>query len=114
MAKVEPGRDPQMVTRTQKLNLVFAASSIALFLALSWMIWADYDREWKKYQLQFNKLEVTLTQKQIEEALGKMEAGRRQQLEQLIAKGREEEQARFAEIKKAEAELAKLNARWYA
>ncbi len=114
MAKIEPGRDPQMVARTHKLNVVFALSSITLFLALSWMIWADYNREWKKYQLQFNKLEVTLTQKQIEEALGKVDAGKREGLVAAIARGREEERARFADIKKAEAELAKLNARWYA
>ena len=43
-----------------------------------------------------------------------MDAGRRTQLEQAIAQGREEERARFAEIKKAEAELGRLNGRWYA
>jgi mono/diheme cytochrome c family protein len=114
MAKPEPGRDPQMVARTQKLNVVFALSSIALFLGLSWMIWADYNREWKKFQLQFNKLEVSVTQKQIEEALGKVDAAKRKALEAAIAKGREEERARYAEIKKAEAEHGKLQARWYA
>jgi len=113
-AKIEPGRDPRMVARTQKLNLVFALSSIGLLLVLSLMVWADYDREWKKYQLQFNQLEVSLTQKQIEDALGKMDAARRQQLEAALLKGAEEERARFAEIKKAEAEVARLQGRWYA
>src|SRR5262249_38841740 len=95
--KIEPGRAPRMAARTHKLNLVFALSSIALLLALSFMVWADYDREWKKYQLQFNQLEVTLTQKQIEDALGKVDAAKRKQLEAEIQKGREEERARFAE-----------------
>lgn len=113
-AKVEPGRDPEMVRRTQKLNLVFALSSIALLLALSLMVWADYDREWKKYQLRFNQLEVRLTRQQIEEALGKVDAARRQELEAAIARGREEEGARSAEIRKAEEEVARLNGRWYA
>ena len=35
MAKPEPGRDPQMVARTQKLNVVFALSSIALLPRVS-------------------------------------------------------------------------------
>ena len=36
-------------------NVVFALTSIGLLLvAFSLMIWADYDREWKKYQMQFN------------------------------------------------------------
>jgi hypothetical protein len=113
VAKTEPGRDPQMVARTQKLNVVFALSSIALFLGLSWMIWADYNREWKKYQLQFNKLEVSLTQKEIEQALGKVDAKKRADLEAAIAKGREEERARYAEIKKAQADVDRLQGRWY-
>ena len=42
MAKPEPGRDPQMAERTQKLNVLFAASSLLLLLTLSLMVWADY------------------------------------------------------------------------
>ena len=113
-AKIEPGRDPEMVERTNKLNVVFALSSIGLLLAFSLMVWADYDREWKKYQGQFNKLEVRLTQQQIDEALGKEGAARRQELESLIARGREEERARRAEIARAQAEVERLNGRWYA
>ena len=89
-AKIEPGRDPEMAQRTISLNLVFALSSIGLLIALSLMIWADYDRDWKKYQTRFNKLEVKATQEQIEAALGKMDARRRQELEQAITKGKEE------------------------
>ena len=59
--KNEPGRDPEMVQRTQKLNLLFALTSLGLLLAFSWMVWADYDREWKKYQTEFNLLEVKHT-----------------------------------------------------
>src|SRR5262245_27313617 len=112
--KIEPGRDPEMARRTQKLNVVFALTSIGLLIALSLMVGADYDREWKKYQLQFNRLEVRLTQKQIEESLGKVDAARRQELEGLIAKGREEEKARRAEIAKAQGELERQSGRWYA
>ena len=35
------------------LNVVFAASSIFLFLSVVWMVWDDYDREWKNTQRRF-------------------------------------------------------------
>ena len=39
------------------LNVVFAASSIFLFLSVIWMVWDDYDRDWKNYQRRFAQLE---------------------------------------------------------
>src|SRR5688500_14357003 len=97
--KNEPGRDPAMVERTQKLNLVSALTSIGLLITFSIMVWADYDRDWKKYQKNFADMEVTLTKKQIEEALGKVDAGRRAELEQKLAQGRQEAAADRSEIK---------------
>ena len=35
------------------LNVVFAASSLFLFLSVVWMVWDDYDREWKNTQRRF-------------------------------------------------------------
>jgi cytochrome c2 len=113
-AKIEPGRDPEMVKRTQRLSVAFALSSVALLLAFSWMIWADYDREWKRYQLQFNRLELRLTQQQIEEALGQVDTVRRQEVEELLARAQQEDRARRAEIARARAELERLHGRWYA
>ena len=40
------------------LNVVFAASSIFLFLSVIWMVWDDYDREWKNTQRRFVELET--------------------------------------------------------
>ena len=60
--KRDPGRDPEMAKRTEALNVVFAVSSLALLVAMSWMIWADYDREWKRYQIDFNRLEIAQTE----------------------------------------------------
>jgi chromosome segregation ATPase len=39
------------------LNVVFAASSLFLFLSVIWMVWDDFDREWKKKQREFTQLE---------------------------------------------------------
>lgn len=112
-AKPEPGRDPQMAERTQKLNLVFAASSLGLLLIFSLMIWADYDRDWKRYQTEFNRLEVRLTESQIEQVLGKVDSARRQALEAELQKAAQERQANAEEIRKARRELERLQGEWY-
>ena len=39
------------------LNVVFAASSLFLFLSVIWMVWDDFDRDWKKTQRAFSQLE---------------------------------------------------------
>ena len=43
------------------LNVVFAASGLFLFFSSVWMVWDDYDREWKGYQRQFVLLETEVT-----------------------------------------------------
>src|SRR5688500_3418978 len=107
-AKPEPGRDPEMAQRTQVLNVVFALSSIALLLTLSLMIWYDYDREWKHYQLKYTDLDVKRTQTQIEEALGKVDAAKRAQLEQQLQQSKQEAAANREAAAKAEKELGRL------
>ena len=112
--KVEPGRDPEMAERTQLLNIVFALTSIALLLTFTWMIWVDYDREWKKHQKEFTQLDVDRTKTQIQEVDGKVDAGKRQQLDQQLAQSKQELASNRAEIDKAEGELGKLQGEWYA
>src|SRR5438445_553988 len=46
------------------LNVVFAASSIFLFLSVIWMVWDDFAREWKSTQRRFTQLEIQVTQAQ--------------------------------------------------
>ena len=50
------------------LNVVFAASSLFLFLSVVWMVWDDYDREWKNFQRRFASLEYQVTQLSIQKA----------------------------------------------
>ena len=52
------------------LNVVFAASSLFLFLSTIWMVWDDYDREWKNTQRRFVDLEMQVTQASLEKARG--------------------------------------------
>ena len=50
------------------LNVVFAASSLFLFLSVVWMVWDDYDRDWKNTQRRFAQLEYQVTQAQFQQA----------------------------------------------
>ena len=50
------------------LNVVFAASSLFLLLSVVWMVWDDYDREWKNTQRRFNQLEMQVTRAQLAQA----------------------------------------------
>ncbi len=102
-----------MTERTRKLNLVFALTSIGLLLVLSLMVWVDYDREWKKYQIEFNQLDVNLTKEQIEQSLGKVDAKKREGLEQQLAQGQQEIAARGEEVRAARAEAERLQGKWY-
>jgi cytochrome c2 len=112
-AKLEPGRDADMARRTETLNVVFAVSSIGLLLISSLMIWADYDREWKGYQKEFNKREVALTEEQIREVLGKVGADRQKALQAEIEAGQREIASHRAEIRRAEAAVEKAHGNWY-
>src|SRR5438034_1358326 len=111
--KPEPGRDTEMPGRTATLNVVFALTSIGLLFALTYMIWDDYNRDWKHYQKRFNQLEVKLTQDQVQQALVKVDAARRQQVQAQLAQGEKEIDARRGEVKRAEKDAAKLDADWY-
>src|SRR5205085_1038214 len=50
------------------LNVVFAASSVFLLLSVVWMVWDDYDRDWKNTQRRFAQLEFQVTQAQLQSA----------------------------------------------
>ena len=51
------------------LNVVFAASSLFLFLSVVWMVWDDYNRDWKKTQRHFVDLQLQVTKAQLDQAL---------------------------------------------
>src|SRR5438128_10816185 len=63
------------------LNVVFAASSLFLFLSVIWMVWDDYDREWKSTQRRFANLEYQVTQAQLQDAGRTVDKAKLEQLE---------------------------------
>jgi len=101
------------------LNVVFAASSLFLFFSSLWMVWDDYDREWKGYQRQFVLLETEVTQaglvtaqSQVDQAeLARLQAEREAAEQSLVTN-----QAQIAELQgqlsEVEAELYAVNQTW--
>src|SRR4029079_2847189 len=63
------------------LNVVFAASSLFLFLSVIWMVWDDYDRDWKNTQRRFAQLQYQVTQAQLQQASSGGDRNKLQQLE---------------------------------
>src|SRR6267142_2544560 len=63
------------------LNVVFAASSIFLLLSVVWMVWDDFDRDWKNTQRRFADLTYQVTQAQFQTARNAVDRNKLQQLE---------------------------------
>src|SRR6059058_3851463 len=63
------------------LNVVFAASSLFLFLSVIWMVWDDYDRDWKSTQRRFSQLEYQVTQAQLQQATRAVDRNKIKQLQ---------------------------------
>src|SRR5437870_270322 len=70
------------------LNVVFAASSLFLFLSVVWMVWDDFDREWKNTQRRFAQLQYQVTQAQLQQAARAVDRNKLQQLQAQVEAGR--------------------------
>src|SRR3954451_13953349 len=102
--------------RQPTLHIVFAISSIAMLLSIVWMIMADHLRPWKQVQREFHdveheKLEATKKQKLDEQkatALGKI-----QEIDNKIKQAEQEaaQRDRAAAIGKLDRELKSLGGR---
>jgi mono/diheme cytochrome c family protein len=87
------------------LNVVFAASSLFLFLSVVWMVWDDYAREWKNTQRHFASLEFQVTQAQLQQAGRAVDKGKLAQLEQQEAAARKNVLANQAKVDDLQAQL---------
>src|SRR6266699_5337195 len=86
------------------LNVVFAASSIFLFLSVIWMVWDDFDRDWKNTQRRFAQLEYQVTQAQRQQALQSVDKSKIAQLEA-------EKKASAQKVKANQSKVVELNAK---
>jgi len=95
------------------LNVVFAASRLFLFLSVVWMVWDDYDREWKNTQRQFANLEYQVTQAQLQAAGRGVDRNKLTQLESQQKAAEQNVAANRAKVDELEAKLKDADTRLY-
>src|SRR6185503_4132237 len=93
------------------LNVVFAASSLFLLLSTIWMVWDDYNREWKNTQRRFAQLEYQVTQASLEQAQRGVDRTKTTQLEAQKAAAEKNVAANQAKVKQLEDKIQALNLR---
>ncbi len=87
------------------LNVVFAASSLFLFLSVVWMVWDDFDRDWKNTQRQFARLEYQVTQASLQQAGRSVDKSKLTQLQAQEAAAQKNVQANQKKVDELQAKL---------
>ena len=95
------------------LNVVFAASSLFLFLSVVWMVWDDYDRDWKSTQRRFAQLEYQVTQAQLQQATRAVDQGKLKQLQAQLQEATKKVVANQAKVDELQKMLDDLDGRLY-
>ncbi len=95
------------------LNVVFAASSLFLFYTTIWMVFDDFDREWKGYQRNFVLLEEYVTSLGLQAAQAGIDQDRLQQLNAERAAAEQQWTQNQAQVDELEAQLADIEADFY-
>src|SRR4030088_2949774 len=91
------------------LNVVFAASSLFLFLSVIWMVWDDFDREWRNTQRKFAQLEYQVTQAQRDQAVRSVDRNKIAQLEAQKTGAAKQIAANKAKVDDLQAKLAEAD-----
>jgi mono/diheme cytochrome c family protein len=95
------------------LNVVFAASSIFLFVSVLWMVWDDYDREWKNYQRRFAILEQEVTQASIQQLDQKADKAAIEKLRQQRTAAEQQIEANRAKVDEIQGRVQDLTNQLY-
>jgi mono/diheme cytochrome c family protein len=95
------------------LNVVFAASSLFLFLSVVWMVWDDYDRDWKNTQRRFEQLEVQVTNAQLQQAGRAVDRNKLQELEAQLQTAQKNVSANQKKVDELQAKQAEVENRLY-
>ena len=95
------------------LNVVFAASSLFLFLSVVWMVWDDYDRQWKNTQRRFSELEYQVTQAQLQQATRAIDKNKLTQLQQQETAARASVTSNQAKVDDIQAKLKEVDVRLF-
>ena len=95
------------------LNVVFAVSSLFLFFTTIWMVFDDFDREWKGYQRQFVLLEGYVTSLELQAAESGLDQDRLSQLNDARVQAEQLVASNQALVDELNAELADIEANFY-
>src|SRR5688572_30303699 len=95
------------------LNVVFAASSLVLFISVVWMVWDDFDRDWKNVQRRFQQLETEVTNVSLQQAERSVDRNKLKQLEAQRAAAQSSVEANRQKVDELEEKLAEIEARLY-
>jgi mono/diheme cytochrome c family protein len=95
------------------LNVVFAASSLFLFLSTIWMVWDDYSREWKAVQRRFVALEMEVTQASLQKAQQGVDANKLTQLQAALAAAQQNVEANRQKVDELQDQISAIDARLY-
>ncbi len=96
------------------LHKWFAISSLLLFLITIGMVLADYSREWKRYQRDFVRLQISKTRSDMQQAAGTIDRAKYGQLDQQLKQARASQTQNEAQIDKIQKQLSDINAKLYA
>ena len=91
------------------LNVVFAASSLFALFTTVWMVWDDYDREWKNYQRDFTALEMEVTRAGLTQAVQEVDQARVAELTAQRAVAEQELASNAVQIDELETQLAEAD-----
>ena len=95
------------------LNVVFAASSLFVLFTTVWMVWDDYDREWKNYQRDFTALEMEVTRAGLAEAQVDIDQARVAELTAQRSAAEQGLASSAASIEELEVQLAEVDTQLY-
>src|SRR4029450_11788389 len=95
------------------LNVVFAASSLFLFLSVVWMVWDDFDRDWKNTQRRAAELQYEPAQAQCQQASRAVDRNKLQQLESQLAAAKKSIESNQKKVDELQAKLDEVNNRLY-
>ncbi len=96
--------------QVHNLHKWFAISSLLLFVFTVGMVLADYSREWKKYQREFNRLQIQRTQQEMQQVSSSLDRAKYDQLNQQLQQARAEQQQNEAGVERLQKEIKDLDA----
>ena len=101
------------VYNVDKLNMIFALSSVALVISMFWMVWDDYDREWKDLQRESMAMEQYKVEADLQAAQKEVDQDELKKIETEIAEVEASIQSQKARYEKARDALEDLKGAFY-